>query len=354
MKLVCLLKRRPQGRDLFTQPYGRFYYLFDILAQQGYEVHLLLLSYQSDTSDYRRTGNLHWYSIPAIPRGIWPYFSLASRLVRSVKPDWIIGLSDIWYGILAQHLAKRHGIRCLLDAYDNYESYIPWLKPLHWAWRHALFSADLVTAAGPQLAEFMRITSGRAEVSIIPMAADPIFKPMDKVACRMRLSLPLETVLLGYAGALHPNRGISLLFQVFANIRAVNPKVQLVLSGRLAPGVRLPDGVLWLGYRPPEEVPLIMNSLDLLLVLNKRGDFGDFSYPAKLYEAMACNVPVVAADVPGTSWILREFPSMLARPEDECDFVEKSIHVLQVGRIDYPNQVGWQQSAQLLKQLLEQ
>lgn len=42
-----------------------------------------------------------------------------------------------------------------IDAYDNYESYIPWLKLLHVLKRRALSRADLITAAGPNLLKQM-------------------------------------------------------------------------------------------------------------------------------------------------------------------------------------------------------
>lgn len=57
MKLLCLCKRHPQGRDLFNRPYGRFFHLPRLLAERGHEVHLLLLSYRNDPSAKRRDGD---------------------------------------------------------------------------------------------------------------------------------------------------------------------------------------------------------------------------------------------------------------------------------------------------------
>ena len=149
MKLLCLCKRRPQGRDLFTQPYGRFYHLPCLLAKRGHEVHLLLLSYRNEAPVYRREGNLHWHSVSVLPMGPLPFLQKAARLAAELIPDWVIGFSDTWFGILAERLAKKVGAQSLIDAYDNYESYIPWLKPLHLLWRHSLARANVVAAAGP-------------------------------------------------------------------------------------------------------------------------------------------------------------------------------------------------------------
>lgn len=351
MKILCLSKRRPQGRDLFTQPYGRFYHLPRLLAERGHEVHLLLASYKNEPAVYRSEGNLHVHSVSVLPRGPWSFWRKAASLTDVLGPDWIIGFSDICYGILAQRLAASRGARCLIDAYDNYESYIPWAKPLHSLWRRVMAQADVVTAAGPQLAEWMRGTSGRSTVEVLPMAADPAFKPMDKLQCRQKLGLPVHGTLLGYAGSLHSSRGVELLFETFERMRAIVPDCGLVISGRSFNRTLFPAGVHSLGYRPAEDVPLILNSVDLLFVVNKPGAFGDFSYPAKLYEAMACGIPVVAADVPGTAWILRDHPEMLARTGDVEDFVSKALRLMGSGRVDYECG-GWEGVAEKLERLL--
>ena len=59
-------------------------------------------------------------------------------------------------------------------------------------------------------------------------------------------------------------------------------------------------------------MPTLVNSLDIMLVLNLPSKFGNYSYPAKLYEAMNCRIPVVAGKTKSVEWILREFPEMLA------------------------------------------
>lgn len=350
MRIICLAKRRPQGRDLFTQPYGRFHHLPNWLAEAGHEVHIMLLSYRNEPEAYRQLEKLHVYSFSALPWGPWRYIRQAHRLASRVGPDWIIGFSDTWFGILAELLASQRGARSLIDAYDNYESYMPWAKPLHMLWRRALVRADAVTAAGPQLAVQIGATPDRG--GVVAMAADPIFGPQDKATCRARLGLPLDKVLVGYTGALHSNRGINLLFDVYARLRALNPDIRLVLSGRQSAGIHLPADAYWLGYRSPEEVPAIVNSLDLQFVLNTPGAFGNYSYPSKLYEAMACGIPVVAADVPGTAWVLRDHPEMLAQPGNVDDFVSKATSLLGREHVKYGQLSTWEESARALEIIL--
>lgn len=351
MKILALCKRRPQGRDLFTHPYGRFYHLPCLLAQRGHEVHLLLLGYQNDPPAYRREDNLHWHSISVMPLGPWRYLQKAKRLGAELKPDWVIGFSDTWYGILAEHLARKVGAQSLIDAYDNYESYIPWLKPLHFLWRHSLTRANVVTAAGPQLADFMSRSTGDRPVDVIEMSADPVFFPRSKSTCRKHLGLPPEATLLGYCGSIHPSRGIELLFSVFEEVKKLLPDVELVISGRLSKKIELPSHVRWIGYLPAEDVPVLVNSLDLMFAVNKPGAFGNYSYPVKIYEALACGVPVVATALPGTAWVLRNYPEWLAKPGDIDDCVDKIISALNA-QLSLAPVSGWQRSVTELEKLL--
>jgi glycosyltransferase involved in cell wall biosynthesis len=343
MRILALCKRRPQGRDLFNRPYGRFYHVSQGLAARGREVHVLLGSYTKEEEQSQYEGNLRLYSVPLFPRGTARYIGKAQQIIKSCPSAWVIGFSDTWYGILAQRLAERSGSRSLVDAYDNYESYMPWFKPLHWLWRRSVARADLVTAAGPQLAHLLAGNRGEKPTWIMPMAADPGFYPRDRIDCRRYFGLPRDKKLIGYFGALYSNRGIDVLFEAFRRIRSECPGVDLVLSGRADRKLPLPEGARWFGYLSDEAVPLLVNAVDVAAVVNRRSAFGDYSYPAKLYEAMRCGIPVVASDTAAARWILKGREECLAQPEDSEDLKERLLAALDVGFLDYGPQVSWEE-----------
>lgn len=341
------------GRDLLTSPYGRFYHLPRLLARRGHEVSILLCSYkrEPDQLDVIDKDNIHWHSVSLAALNPFSYYLKARQMTSEIKPDWLVGFSDTYYGILAQYLASRFGSRSLIDAYDNYESYMTWCKPLHYLWRHALATADLVTAAGPQLAELMGRNRLEKPTIVLPMAADPIgFKPLDKIKCRQELGLPSDKKLVGYCGSIHPSRGIDLLFDAYKILLREDKDVELVLTGRKGPGVSIPDGARWLGYLPDEQMPGLLNSMDVLTVINKTSAFGNFSYPVKLYEAMCCQVPVVAAATPATRWILAGFPNFLVASNDSVDLSRKITRILQETTvIDYGKEEGWEKESMQLE-----
>jgi glycosyltransferase involved in cell wall biosynthesis len=356
MNLLFLSKRRPQGRDLYERPYGRFYYLPKLLAERGHNVTLHLASYKADEAIHHYHDNMEWVSTSAARDFGIGYVKKTAELIRAGKPDYIVGLSDIYYGILADIMGSKFNIPTAIDAYDNYESYIAWAKPLHFLWRRALRRADTVTAAGPNLAALLgRNRPGGA--AVIPMCADPCFHPMDKVACRSALKLPHDRMLIGYCGSIFPNRGIEILFEAMTRLQRTYPGAQLVLSGRLHPSIRLPSDSLYLGYLPDAEVPGLLNSLDVLTVINQNSAFGNHSYPVKLYEALACKVPVVATRTPASEWILNSSAELLVEPGDAGELAEKIVLQLRSknknpAAVESTQPKEWGASASLYEQLL--
>lgn len=344
------------GRDLLTSPYGRFYHLPRLLARKGHEVTILLCSYkrEPDEGSVCDDDGIHWHSVSPLNGNPLRYYSKALQLVREIRPDWLLGFSDTYYGILAQNIAFRFGSKSMIDAYDNYESYMSWCKPLHYLWRYALAKADLVTAAGPQLAELMGQKRSDKPTMVLPMAADSIgFKPLDKIKCRQELGLPSDKKLVGYCGSIHPSRGINVLFDAYKILLRENKDIELVLTGRKGSGISIPDGARWLGYLPDEQIPGLLNSMDVLTVINETSTFGNFSYPVKLYEAMCCQVPVVATATPATIWILAEFPDFLAASNDSVDLSRKISCILQkTTGIDYGKKEGWEKESELFERAM--
>lgn len=354
VRILCLCKRRPQGRDLFTRPFGRFYYLPKLLADLGYEVHLALLGYQSELDEMRIEGHLNIHCTSLLPFGPVQYFLRTYQFARKLQPHWIIGFSDTWYGILAQHLATRLHTRSLIDAYDNYDAYIPWALPLHWAWHRACRRSTAITAAGPQLLSLMTRRQSQQISAVVPMAADPIFSPSDQTTSRQRLKLPIDIPLVGYFGSLHKSRDIDALFTLARNLRLRAPNIRIVISGRqsLKVPISLHNSVINLGYIPDDLVPFAFNAVDVVVSLTPPSTFGLYSYPAKIYEAMKCNIPVITICTDSTRWILASHPECLVPFGNPEALAERVLRAISWKRIDYHTMNSWHHSAEVLAGLL--
>ena len=333
------------GRDLISRPYGRFYYLPRLMAERGHEICALLLAYRKEPPvDFEEHG-VRWISESLQPHYPFSYLSRLRHLIEEVRPDWIVGLSDIYFGVFAQYYGQKYGIRSCIDAYDNYESYIPWLAPLHLYWRKALARADLVTAAGPDLAAYLSKQRPGNPAIVVPMAADPTgFMPLDATDCRRRMGLPLNRRFVGYCGSLHKNRGVETLFEAMDILKETHPDVELLVSGRKWKKISVPDYARFLGYIEDDKMPLLLNCIDTLSVINRLTAFGRYSHPVKLYEAMSCQIPVVATNTPATQWILRDYPELLVPPSDPRALSLKIEFCLNHGRLKYANVSTWESS----------
>lgn len=346
MNIVIICKRRPQQKDLWERPNGRFYHFAKHLAEFGHCVDLVLVSYRNGENFVRKREGITWHSVSALPVPFRVYYYMLQTFGQQ-KPDWVLGVSDTYFGILAVSMAKRFESSCLVDAYDNYESYVPWFKPLHWLWRYAMGQADVLSAPGNYLLVKM-VAGGSASNGqkslVLPMAADEMFRPLDKVQCRTQLGLPLDKKLVGYCGSLHQSRDISALFGLAEVLAQQCDDCLIVVTGRKQKKVRVPDNILYLGYLEDAEMPAMFNALDVQVVFNKPGGFGNYSYPVKIYEALACHVPVLASRTPSVAEVLDHDDKRLFEPGNTGELLVK-IKALLSGDASQAvdNKAGWRE-----------
>lgn len=353
MKLLFLVKREPQQRDLVLRPYGRFHHLPRELAAMGHEVTVVMIGHRGLPGIDQIRDGVRAVALDVRSPGPLAMLRSVDSLARDISPDWVIGASDAQYGWLASRASRACGARFAVDAYDNFEAYMPWNLPLHWTWRRAVANADLVTAAGPQLAARLQAHRGREPgAAVVPMAADPEFTPRDRASCRSAVGLPLDSPLVGHIGSWSRSRHSALLLDAFREARQTRPDLQLVLSGRHPPQVAGEPGVIALGYLADAQVPLLIPALDVACIVTADTAFGRYSYPAKLCEAMACEVPVVATDVAPVRWMLDGRAIHLANPGDPRGFAQRIVAQLGTGRATFGPRMTWREVAATFESLL--
>ena len=328
LRVLVLTKRQYMARDLLDDRYGRFWELPLQLATSGFLVNGLCLSYrprpERKSDDGDQSTAVRWSSLNVgrlMPLGGKSYWRELDRIGDELRPDIIWACSDVPHAVLGVAAARRLGAKLVIDLYDNFESYpLSRIPGVNRALRRAISQADGVTCVSSPLARLIEEQYGFTGRIVVIENAIPagVFHRGDKAACRTRFGLPANAILIGTAGALSRNRGIECLLQAFEKLAQERADVHLVLAGASSPDLTIPigDRVHYLGLLPPDAVPSFLSTLDVGVVCNRDSAFGRYCFPQKLYESIACELPVAVARVGAMADLLREFPSNLYEPDD--------------------------------------
>jgi glycosyltransferase involved in cell wall biosynthesis len=97
----------------------------------------------------------------------------------------------------------------------------------------------------------------------------------------------------------------------------------------------------------------VLSALDVACVITADTAFGRYSYPAKLCEAMACEVPVVATGTDPVRWMLKDDEHFFV-PVGNASAMAKSLlaRLANPTRIQYPKLPTWNESAAHFEQAL--
>ena len=357
MRLLVLAKRRYMGKDVIDDRYGRLHELPMELARRGHQVWGICTAYRRrGPGEFQHfddgRGSLTWQAIDALP-DLPRLGRLLAQRVESFRPDIILSGSDALQVALGHRLARRTGLPHAVDLYDNFESFgLTRLPGLRRAYRRALQQADAISCVSRPLADKIARETDRARVitleSTIPSG---LFTPRGRDDARRRLDLPQEALLVGTAGALHPNRGIGALYEAFLMLAKQMPDLHLILAGPEDARAAVPahPRIRYLGRLSHEEVPWLYNALDVAAVCMKSSAFGDFAFPQKTYEILACGTPLVAAAIPALAERLGDHPQCLYRPGDARDLADKLAAQLADPRVPQLPIPTWADQARLME-----
>ena len=260
-----------------------------------------------------------WNLLRARVTGAW-------RL-RRLKPD-LVHVAFCWstYGASILWLARRCRLPAVVSVHNAFprEPFSDWQRPLL---RQAFAGVKGVYAVSPSalrhfLALYQDMLAPQTRLAVIPNGVDTeVFtvSPERRRLARQQLGLPADALVIGSVARLSAQKRPQALLAMFALLARQFPRLYLVLAGAgpleamlraqaLAAG--LASRVVFTGFQP--RIELLMPAFDLHLLLSKNEGFG-----IATIEAMACGVPAVGTDVPGTSDILHGSAGGLLLPLDD-------------------------------------
>lgn len=352
IRILVLTKRQYMHKDLIDDRFGRFREIPLALSRRGNRVRGLCLSYKHKSEDVFDDGPVLWKSINAGSLklyGLFRFIFEAQKLAKTVDAIW--ACSDSFYGVIGLNLARQYRIPLIFDLYDNFEYYLtaklPVVKQLY---KKAVVKADVVTCVSEPLKGLVR-SYGRANNIVVLSNAvqSSTFRPMDKDRCRKSLDLPVNSKIIGTAGALESSRGIETLFSAFDLLEGEHPDLHMVLAGPRNISIPHHERIHDLGVLPLEDVPTLLNALDVAIICNRDNKFGRYCYPQKAVEAMACNIPIVAAHVGSMAEIFKDNPEWLYDPNDVAALARAVNRRLTDPTTGYVSPPTWNDMAEILE-----
>lgn len=248
--------------------------------------------------------------------------------LRRLRPD-LVHVAFCWtsYGASILWLARQCRLPAVISVHNAFplETFSAWQRP---RLQEAFRTVKGVYAVSPSamrhfLDLYRDMLSPETRLAVIPNGVDTdtfIVSPERRVQARKQLGLPPDALVLGAVARLSAQKRPQALLTLFARLAAQFPNLYLVLVGtgpleamlRLqAQQTGLQDRVVFAGFQ--QHVELLMPAFDLHVLLSKNEGFG-----IATIEAMACGVPAVGTDVPGTHDILHDSAGGLLLPlEDE-------------------------------------
>jgi 1,2-diacylglycerol 3-alpha-glucosyltransferase len=314
------------------------------LARYGHEVLMITHSMREKPYKIIRNG-VKIFGVRSISLTRWnpgAYLSLfpgepVHQVFRSFKPD-IVHIQDHYpLSWSIANLGRKYAVplagtnHFMPENLAPYMHGVSWFKPgfnwVLWKWMLSLYNhVNVATAPSRTAAEIMRKNGLRTPVFPISCGVDQQrFRPMpdvDRQAMRRRYNLKTDRDTLLFVGRVDGEKRIDLLLQALQLIN--RDDIQLAIAGRgaalsslkkLAQDLNLGDRVQFTGYVPDEDLPGLLNSVDVFAMPSE----AELLSIASL-EALSCGRPILAANAQALPELVDQgFNGYLFNPGDVRD-----------------------------------
>ena len=269
---------------------------------------------------------------------LWRARWAAARRLSAFRAD-LVHVALCWtnYGASALWLAQYCHVPAVVSVHNAFP-----LASIG-AWHQPLLKQAFKTVRGiyavseSALAHFLAIyrpyITASTRLAVIPNSVDICrFRPSQALReeARARLDLPSDALVIGTVARLSEQKRPHLVLELFALLRQQFPTLYLVLvgSGPLEPALReqarqlgLTQYIIFAGF--VAQVEEVLPALDLHILMSRNEGFG-----IATIEAMACGIPAVATDVPGSADILSGSQGGLLVPANDLPLAAQGIAAL--------------------------
>ena len=225
-------------------------------------------------------------------------------------------------GHRAVSLARRWDKPVIASVHTRFETYpryygLAFMEPVVEAWLRRFYRrCDAIFAPSESMAQLLRQQRMSYDVGIWTRGVDTeIFRPDRRdMGWRRSLGLADDEPAVGFVGRLVMEKGLDVFAEAIDLLvrRGVRARVLVIGEGPAREWFerRLPEGTIFTGFQRGDELGRAIASADMLFNPSVTETFGNVTL-----EAMACGLPVVAAQATGSLSLVEDGVSgRLIRP----------------------------------------
>jgi len=354
-RVLLITKRYYTNKDIILDRFGRLFHLPMQLVQNGYTFMVIAGNYQSNKVETYDISGLQFLSLPFTIRKFVFLFYRFWQSIKQFKPDIIIASGDIHFGVFGLFYAKLAGVPFVFDVYDDYTKFVsnrlPVMKLLFWK---VVKISDAVTCSSKPLMD--KLYQKNRSITVIQNGVDTnLFKPISRRIARNAIGIDQADTVIGYFGYIGPNYGIEILIGAIKEIKNIYPRVRLLLAGKKDNDIDLSKPYIdYRGVVHQKEIPLFINSADVVVIPYLAHGQITVSNPCKLSEYLACGVPIVATRVSDIAQTLSDIPEALCNPGD-IDEMERALKFqLETPTVaKLPDSLKWESLGNKFRNVLE-
>ena len=246
--------------------------------------------------------------------------------------------------------------------------------------KQVLRRADrVVVATVAELTQLRFLYKANGNMVVIPPGVDVShFYPIPADEAKMYVGLKPEDRMVLFVGRIEPLKGVDTLIEAMSclQLKEKNRPVHLAIIGgdpaaspeemtvemarlqKLCDDLSVDQTVVFLGKRDQDKLPYYYSAAQLVVMPSHYESFGMVAL-----EAMACGTPVIASEVGGLAYLVRDGETGFTIPDQEpdelCDKIswllnDRELHETMSARaVEYAQDYAWEKIAKQIVEVYE-